>query len=102
MTLTLNFIAATIYRNYSEIHRKNKSLSLYLLYVFLVILYVLLNILNSLLLKGGMNALGRKPLMTSDIYFKIYLLLPNCTIMKSKLDHKNQVPLMVCLVVSER
>lgn len=37
-----------------------------------------------------MNYLGRKPLMVSDIYLKIYLHLPNSTIMRLKLDHRDK------------
>lgn len=32
----------------------------------------------------------RKPLRVSDIYLKIYLLLPNNTIMRLKLNHRNK------------
>lgn len=34
--------------------------------------------------------LGRKALMVSDIYLKICLLLPNSTIMRSKLDLRDK------------
>lgn len=37
-----------------------------------------------------MNYLGRNALMGSDIYLKIDLLLPNSTIMRLELDHKDK------------